>query len=119
MENHLYVYEYLLWDVSLMGKIDNCIKTSLKDGIINTNDIPYMVLLIVQILQSKILKKKQKTHKLTYEDTIHLFELFREYILTKIIIEFDVKEFTTMYNTCIKLAITTLHFHDNSKKWCL
>ena len=115
MEQYTLVYEALLWDTSFMGKMDNYIKSAMKDGTININDIPQMVLLIVQLLKSKILNGNTK-YKLTFDDTVQLLDIYKEYIIEKIIVEFDIDSFTKMYNTCVKLVTLTLQFSDSKSK---
>ena len=115
MEQYTLVYEALLWDTSFMGKMDNYIKSAMKDGTININDIPQMVLLIVQLLKSKILNGNTK-YKLTFDDTVQLLDIYKEYIIEKIIVEFDIDSFTKMYNNCVKLVTLTLQFTYSKSK---
>jgi hypothetical protein len=117
MEKHTFVFESLLWDKVFMGKIDNCISSFIIYGTVKTINIPQLVISIVELLQTKILNGRKK-ETLSLNDTYELMNLYREYIIGKIICEFNVEEFNKMYNSCIKLLTIVLKYSDDKKLSC-
>jgi hypothetical protein len=117
MDNATLVFETLIRYPSFMDQIDTYINKALQNGIIEAKDIPQMVYLIMQLLQTRVLNDHTK-NKLTVEDTHALLELYRTYIISKLVCEFDTLEFNKIYNICVKLAVMKLKFSTKTSKSC-
>ena len=116
MDDSTFLFELLLLkDYAFMHKLDNCINNSLTGGTLKSKDIPLLVIRLIELMENKNLKKYLH-HRLSLEETYKLFTLFREYIITKIVCEFNSKEFSEVYNNCIKLAVSYLSFVNKTKK---
>jgi hypothetical protein len=79
------------------------------DCTIVSKDIPLLVIKLIELLENRKFTHYLERH-LSLEETYKLFNLFRDYIISKIICEFDSKEFIEVYNNCIKLAVLNLSF---------
>ena len=105
------VFETLLRNYSFMERVDTLINTYFVDGMIEPKNIPELVLLLVQILETRI------ENKLSQTDTTDLFKIFLEYIMSfnkitdyykKEINKHD--EFLKTYYICVKLAVLKCRF---------
>ena len=120
MNNATYVFEVLLRDNDFMGRFDNYIYNFSQDGALAIKNVPELVLSLMLLLQTKVLSRgkdarlkqncwgryKNPEFNLTIEDTRLLLDLYRNYVLDKIsCTEKFVKEFTSIYNTCVSLAL--------------
>jgi len=92
-----------------MHKLDNIITDSLTDCIIDPTDIPCLLIKIIDLLQVNI-KFYYLTRSISPEEAYKLFDMYRIYIIQKIVFEFNTKEFNKVYNNCIQLAIMNLNF---------
>lgn len=116
MDDATFVFELLLLkDHSFAHKLDEYIDSVCTLCIIQPKNIPYLVLKLVELVEKKnIIFYLQ--HHLSIEETYKLFTLFRQYIISKIVCEFDTKEFIEVYNNCITLAMLNLSFVKQKKK---
>lgn len=124
MDNSAFIFELLLRDIIFMEEIDEYIGLlGLTTGKIKPENIPQFVLSIVTLLQDKFLYTKilriNKTHKFTKDDMYKLLELYCQYIISKIICDFDKKQFITIYNTCSELACMRLQYKPNTSLGCI
>ena len=115
MDDATFVFETFLRNNVFMTHLDNYITSSLNEcDIIEAKSIPQLALSLIELLQTNMLHCKPKK-KLSVDETYKVFEMYRAYIISKISEEgipsgFDVNEFTTVYNICIKLAVMKLSF---------
>lgn len=126
MDNATFVFECLLRDSVYMEKIDTIIHKFICTEFIRYQYVPKLVKSLIDIISSRLLQKPAKTNcwrrstlkefKLTAEDAKILLYLYRKYILDKIKGEdMYVNDFTSIYNTCVSLALTQLTFAKNNK----
>jgi hypothetical protein len=116
MDDATFVFELLLLkDYNFAHKLDEYIDRACSLCIINPKDVPYLVIKLIELVEKKNIKCYLE-HDLSLEETYKLFTLFREYIISKIICEFDSKEFIEIYNNCITLAILKISFVKHKKK---
>lgn len=126
MDNATFVFECLLRDSIYMEKIDMIIHKFICTEFIRYQYVPKLVKSLIDIISSKLLQKQEKTNwwrraklkefKLTSEDAKILMYLYRKYILDKIKGEdMYINDFTSIYNTCVSLALTQLTFAKNKK----
>jgi len=116
MNDATFIYESLLKDYIFMNKIDHIISTILTDCTIEPTDIPALLLQIIDCLQEKFQVVSLKRN-ITPEEAYKLFELYRVYIVQKIVCEFDLKEFNKVYNNCLQLTIMNLGFVKKKTSW--
>ena len=119
MDDATFVFELLLLkDYSFAHSLDEYIDSVSTLCIIKAKDVPYLVIKLIELLEKKNIKYYLE-HILSLEETYKLFTLFREYIISKIVCEFDSKEFNEIYNNCIKLAVLNLSFvkQNRNKGW--
>lgn len=118
MDESTFVFETFLRNNAFMTHLDNYIATSINEqDIIESKSVPHLVLQIIELLQTNMLHCKPKK-KLSINETYKLFDMYKTYITSRITEEgipnrFDNDEFSTLYNTCIKLAIMKLTFLHN------
>lgn len=98
-----------------MEKLDNFINGKLNSGIIETKDIPDIVLYLVNLLEDK----RSLKIRVSSEEMYKLLEAYRYYIITKIICEFNTHEFITIYNVCAQLVIKQLKIIKTPSAFCL
>ena len=128
MDNATFVFEAFLRDNIFMGYIDNYIRIFLNTGdLLELKNVPQLVLSIVELLHTKVLNgekmdrfiqlKKQSARvkhvefNLTLDDTHLLLDLYRIYVIDKMEREEPyLNEFSSIYNICVKLAVTQLTF---------
>jgi hypothetical protein len=116
MDDATFVFELLLLkDYSFSHSLDEYIDSACTLCIINPKDVPYLVIKLIELLENKNIKYYLE-HLLSIEETYKLFTLFRGYIISKIVCEFDSKEFNEIYNNCIRLAVSNLSFVKQKKK---
>ena len=112
MDDSTFIFELLiLKDYKFSSKLDKYINRAFTSTActIDSKDIPLLVIRLIELLENKKFTHYLE-HRLSLEETYKLFNLFREYIISKIICEFDSKEFIEVYNNCIKLAVLNLSF---------
>lgn len=125
MDNATFVFEFLLRHIVFMRTLDNAIELFKEEDLMRYKDVPQLVKTLTEVLCSHVLnsekmgsvkknwrgKFKIKEFNLTRTDTYLLFDLYRTYILQKLICEDTyIKDFTSIYNTCVSLVILQLPF---------
>jgi hypothetical protein len=112
MDDSTFVYELLLLkDHTFSSMLDKYITKAFTPTActIDSKDIPLLVIKLIELLENRKFTHYLE-HHLSLDETYKLFNLFRDYIISKIICEFDSKEFIEVYNNCIKLAVLNLSF---------
>ena len=98
-------------NVTFIGKIDKCVTDMMKDGKIDKNDIPRLMLLVAELMTSS-------TKPVTTEQMIESIDSLYNYIMShyKLFPEDETQkaEFKTMFDMCVKLAM----FQPNINKKC-
>lgn len=98
-------------NVTFIGKIDKCVTDMMKDGKIDKNDIPRLMLLVAELMTSS-------TKPVTTEQMIESIDSLYNYIMShyKLFPEDETQkaEFKTMFDMCVKLAM----FQPNVNKKC-
>lgn len=116
MDDSTFVFELLLLkEHAFASTLDQYIISAYTDCIIEPKNVPLLVLRLIELLEDKNITAYLE-HRLSVGETFKLFTLFREYIISKIICEFDSKEFNEIYNNCIKLAVSNLSFVKKKKR---
>ena len=95
------VTNMLIDDKDFMTTIETKLKEVMKDGKINKNDIPHIMVIIVKCTNSL------KTFNLTYNE---LFEILEEVVLFilnhfNVISESDLNEIKPMIHSCVELIM--------------
>jgi hypothetical protein len=119
MDDATFVFELLLLkDYNFAHKLDEYIDSACTLCIIQPKEVPYLVIKLIELVEKKNIKCYLE-HDLTVEETYKLFTLFRDYIISKIVCEFNTTEFIEVYNNCIKLSVVNLSFvkHKKKKGW--
>ena len=98
-------------NVTFIGKIDTCVTDMMKDGKIDKNDIPRLMLLVAELMTSS-------TKSVTTEEMVESINSLYNYIMShyKLFPEDETQkaEFKTMFDMCVKLAM----FQPNVNKKC-
>ena len=95
-------------NVAFIDKIDKCVKEVSKDGKLDKNDIPTIVLLITELIMDSNTTTSSKTIPTTEQIAASIDSLYN-YIMAhyKLFPEDDAKktEFKAMFDICVKLAL--------------
>ena len=96
-------------DVTFLKKIDTAVKEIMKDGKIDQNDIPTIVLLITELSSSKKMSTPEFEKSLTemFEYIMDHYKLFPDN-------EDEKKNFQKLFDMSVKLVLLT----PNIKKMC-
>jgi hypothetical protein len=117
MDDSTFIFELLLFkDLTFVSNLNNYIKLALTEGIIESKDVPFLVIKLVELLENKKIYIYLE-HRLSLAETYKLFTLFSEYIISKIVCEFNSIEFIEVYNNCINLAVSNLKFIKKPRRW--
>jgi hypothetical protein len=98
-------------NVTFIDKINTCVTDMMKDGKIDKNDIPRLMILVTELMTSS-------TKSVTTEQMVESINSLYNYIMShyKLFPEDDTQkaEFKTMFDMCVKLAL----FQPNINKKC-
>ena len=100
-------------NVTFVDKINACVTDMMKDGKIDKNDIPRLMLLVTDLMTTT-----SSTKSVTTEQMIASIDTLYNYIMTHYNLfpsdEIQKTEFKTMFDICVKLAL----FQPNVNKKC-
>ena len=100
-------------NVSFIDKINTCVSDMMKDGKIDKNDIPRLMLLVTELMTTNSSAKS-----FTTEQMVQSIDTLYNYIMTHYNLfpadETQKSEFKTMFDICVKLAL----FQPNINKKC-
>lgn len=93
-------------NVAFIDKINTCVNSVMKDGKLDKNDIPAIVLLVTDLILSSNTGSKNVP---TMEQIAESINILYNYIMThyKLFPEDEAQkaEFKTMFDLCVKLAL--------------
>ena len=122
--NATFIFECILRNSKFMDAVDQFIETIIKNtNTFSPENVPQLVLLIMTMLSESYVVKNET-------DLAQLFEIFYNYIMTKINkykddhnydFWFYEEKFKQSFQICIKLAVLKLNFSfrkNKSNSWC-